>query len=65
MNDSGIKPENKMLKKIVVYGYGNTCRQDDTTGVLLAERIENRISKENIRQVETDSNYQLNIEDAA
>jgi hydrogenase maturation protease len=65
MKDSGIKSENKMHNKILVYGYGNPGRQDDALGVLLSEKIEKWIAEENIEYVETDSNYQLNIEDAA
>ncbi|HNW97977.1 MAG TPA: hydrogenase maturation protease [Bacteroidales bacterium] len=51
--------------KILIYGYGNPGRQDDALGVLLSERIEKWIASENIMDVETDSNYQLNIEDSA
>jgi hydrogenase maturation protease len=52
-------------KKILIYGYGNPGRQDDAMGVVLSERIEKWITSENIPDVETDSNYQLNIEDSA
>jgi len=45
---------------ILVYGYGNPGRQDDGLGVALSELIE----KENFPGVKTDSNYQLNAEDA-
>jgi hydrogenase maturation protease len=47
-------------KNILVYGYGNPGRQDDGLGPALAEKIE----RLNISGVVTDSNYQLNIEDA-
>lgn len=50
--------------KILIYGYGNPGRQDDALGVKLAENIEQWIIEENIKGVETDCNYQLNIEDA-
>ena len=55
------------LKKptILIYGYGNPGRQDDGTGVLLAEELENWIHERGLNQVHTDSNYQLNLEDAA
>ena len=51
--------------KILIYGYGNPGRQDDALGVRLVESIEQWISSENIKNVETDCNYQLNIEDSA
>lgn len=45
---------------IYVYGFGNPGRQDDGLGPMIIDRLEN----ENIDCVTTDSNYQLNIEDA-
>ncbi len=50
---------------MLVYGYGNPGRQDDGLGILLAELIEDWKNKEGLDYIETDSNYQLNIEDAA
>ncbi len=47
-------------KKILVYGFGNPGRQDDGLGPAIIERLEN----EGIHGIETDCNYQLNIEDA-
>jgi len=49
---------------ILVYGYGNPGRQDDALGVRLAENIELWVQEENIKGVEIDCNYQLNIEDS-
>ena len=46
--------------RILVYGYGNPGRQDDGLGPALAEMLE----REGIPGVETDCNYQLQIEDA-
>lgn len=51
--------------KILIYGYGNPGRQDDGLGILLAEEIEKWASGQGFSTVHTDSNYQLNIEDAA
>lgn len=51
--------------KILVYGYGNPGRQDDGMGVFLAESMEKWARENNLSNVETDSNYQLNIEDAS
>jgi hydrogenase maturation protease len=51
--------------KILVYGYGNPGRQDDGMGIALAEAIETWAREMKMNGVETDSNYQLNIEDAA
>jgi hydrogenase maturation protease len=51
--------------KILVYGYGNPGRQDDGLGIRLAEEIEKWCSDNHLTQVSIDSNYQLNLEDAA
>ncbi len=53
-----------MMKKTLIYGYGNIGRKDDGLGVLLAQRIEDWIKEEKIQDVDVESNYQLNIEDA-
>lgn len=45
---------------VLVYGYGNPGREDDGAGVALAERIKAAA----LPDVTTDSNYQLNVEDA-
>lgn len=50
--------------RILVYGYGNPGRQDDALGILLAEAIDIWARENNISRLETDQNYQLNIEDA-
>lgn len=52
------------MKKTLVYGYGNPGRQDDGLGVLLAEKIEAWAKENGHVNINTDSNYQLNIEDA-
>jgi hydrogenase maturation protease len=51
--------------KILVYGYGNPGRQDDGLGVILAEEIEKWSVENGLTNIHTDSNYQLNLEDAA
>jgi len=43
-----------------VYGFGNPGRQDDGLGPMIIDKLET----ENIAGITTDSNYQLNIEDA-
>jgi len=53
-----------MKMKILVYGYGNPGRQDDGLGPEFARRIQEWIEEEDYSNIETDSNYQLNIEDA-
>jgi hydrogenase maturation protease len=50
---------------ILVYGYGNPGRQDDGAGVMLSEKLEKWILDLQLESVQTDSNYQLNLEDAA
>jgi len=51
--------------KILVYGYGNPGRQDDALGVKLADTINEWAERNGYDFIETDSNYQLNIEDAS
>ena len=51
--------------RILIYGYGNPGRQDDGLGIALAERIADWVLENRITSVEVDTNYQLNIEDAA
>ncbi len=49
-----------MRNKVLVYGYGNPGRQDDGLGPALVERL----AAERLSGVATDSNYQLQVEDA-
>lgn len=51
--------------KILIYGYGNPGRQDDGLGVMLSEELERWCSRLGLDNVRTDSNYQLNLEDAS
>ena len=50
---------------ILIYGYGNPGRQDDGLGNAMIEMLEKWTSDNHIQGVHFDSNYQLNIEDAA
>ena len=52
------------LPKILVYGYGNPGRQDDGLGISVAEKLDHWAKSRRINNVRTDTNYQLNIEDA-
>jgi hydrogenase maturation protease len=51
-------------KKILFYGYGNPGRQDDALGVSFVEEMEKWVRSQNIENIDFDTNYQLNIEDA-
>ncbi|GAB4283199.1 MAG: hypothetical protein Kow0068_08020 [Marinilabiliales bacterium] len=51
--------------KILLYGYGNPGRSDDGLGNEFVNRLEDYVKEQNIDYVYFDSNYQLNIEDAA
>ncbi len=51
-------------KKVLIYGYGNPGRRDDGLGVKMTEMIEQWAKAHELNQIEVDSNYQLNIEDA-
>lgn len=50
--------------KTLVYGYGNPGRQDDGLGVYFVETLERWVQEKGLNDIEFDSNYQLNIEDA-
>lgn len=50
--------------RILVYGYGNPGRYDDGIGPEIAEQVEIWALNNNLSHINTDSNYQLNIEDA-
>jgi hydrogenase maturation protease len=52
------------MKKILIYGYGNPGRQDDALGILLAQKIDVWAKENKYDNIFTDTNYQLNIEDA-
>ncbi len=54
----------EMPFRILVYGYGNPGRGDDGLGPAMSEKIHAWVKENNIAGIETDSNYQLNIEDA-
>ena len=51
-------------ERILIYAYGNPGRQDDGLGNRLIEELEKWVVENNIHNVEIESNYQLNIEDA-
>jgi hydrogenase maturation protease len=51
--------------RILVYGYGNPGRQDDGLGVMLVEELDRWAIENGFTHIQTDSNYQLNLEDAA
>jgi hydrogenase maturation protease len=56
---------NELMKKILIYGYGNPGRQDDGLGERFINLMDQWIAEEKIDNVFTDCNYQLNIEDSA
>ena len=51
-------------KSILIYAYGNPGRQDDGLGNRLVAELEPWLFERGIDNVELESNYQLNIEDA-
>lgn len=54
----------QIRKRVLVYGYGNPGRQDDGLGIEMANMIQHWIDEHKLGCMTTDSNYQLNIEDA-
>lgn len=55
---------NEIRKRVLVYGYGNPGRQDDGLGIEMANMIQKWIDEHKLMCMSTDTNYQLNIEDA-
>lgn len=55
---------NNILKRILIYGFGNPGRKDDGLGIAFAEQMEKWSRRKGIKNIDFDSNYQLNIEDA-
>jgi len=53
-----------MKRKILIYGYGNPGRRDDGLGIAFAEEIDFWTKQAKPESVVTETNYQLNIEDA-
>lgn len=51
--------------KTLVYGYGNPGRQDDGLGAACIKKLEDWLVLHPSDDLKTDTNYQLNIEDAA
>jgi len=51
-------------KKVLIYGYGNPGRKDDGLGIKMTEMIEEWKNAHDFDQIDVDSNYQLNVEDA-
>ncbi len=54
----------KTDKKVLIYGYGNPGRRDDGLGIKMTEMIEEWKEAHGFDQIDIDSNYQLNVEDA-
>jgi hydrogenase maturation protease len=52
-------------RSILIYGYGNPGRQDDGLGNAFVEAMEEWAKGNKLEHLAFDSNYQLNIEDAA
>ena len=52
------------MQKVLIYGFGNPGLQDDGLGILLTEKIANWAASQSLSNIQVDSNYQLNIEDA-
>jgi hydrogenase maturation protease len=54
----------KKKRRVLLYGYGNPGRKDDGLGPVLSDLLEKWIVQEDLKNMQVDSNYQLNIEDA-
>lgn len=52
-------------KKVLIYGIGNPSKQDDSIGITFTELIQKWVNDIYYSCIDVDSNYQLNIEDAA
>ena len=54
-----------LQKKILIYGYGNSTREDDGIGIEFVKKIERWINKKKLTGFSFEINAQLNIEDVA
>jgi len=54
----------KLKRRALIYGYGNPGREDDGLGIEMVKMVQNWIDMHKLDCMTTDSNYQLNIEDA-
>ncbi|MBC8319738.1 MAG: hydrogenase maturation protease [Bacteroidetes bacterium] len=54
----------QLKKRVLVYGYGNPGREDDGLGIEMIKMVQEWIDKHKLGCMTTESNYQLNIEDA-
>ena len=52
------------MLKLLIFGIGNPGRQDDGLGPEFVERLKQNLNTSDTIQIDFDSNYQLNIEDA-
>jgi hydrogenase maturation protease len=50
--------------RTLIYGFGNPGRQDDALGLHLVEFVEKWAQENHYTNIATETNYQLNIEDA-
>jgi len=53
------------VKKILLHAYGNPGRGDDGLGNEFIKELDRWIAEHKLQLITTDSNYQLNIEDAS
>jgi hydrogenase maturation protease len=58
-------PDLQQQLQILIYGYGNPGRQDDGLGNHFVEMVKEWAAQQGLINISFDSNYQLNIEDAA
>ena len=54
----------KNNRNILFYGYGNPGRQDDALGISFVDEMEKWVKSQKLENIDFDTNYQLNIEDA-
>lgn len=54
----------QLKKRVLIYGYGNPGREDDGLGIEMTKMVQSWIDEHELGCMTTDSNYQLNIEDA-
>ena len=52
------------MLKLLIFGIGNPGRQDDGLGSEFVEQLKQNLNTSDTIQIDFDSNYQLNIEDA-
>jgi hydrogenase maturation protease len=59
-----LQSNSDIKQNILFFGFGNPGRSDDGLGAKFIEQLDKLIKDNGLRNIDTETNYQLNIEDA-